>query len=109
MTEFIYKNRKQLEELGEECFGLAGNEEICKEVDVLIYLIAYRLYNGKKVNQRSLDTTKRRAKLIDFPKTVQIFFEKAQFSKEDDLYFLGVIRKIEKRQGFCSKCSECIA
>lgn len=102
MTNFIFENEAQINKMGEAYFGDAGSiQKVTKSnIPFLMYLVAYRICRGKKVNFKSFQNFKEKAKKEDNDLSIRIFFEKVEGSKEDVLYFMNKMENIEELPTF---------
>lgn len=97
MTNFMYKNWRQLEQIGKDYFGEKTKEGISKKYwKLFLYAIAYCMIESQKIDVEAYKCVKEMAKEVNHSKEIRIFFEKVEHSKDDVLYFLNYMKNMEK-------------
>lgn len=106
MTDFMYKNRKQLNQIGRECCGRGRKVENLKTeyFEVFIYAIAYCMFFGQRMTKYMYEKIKEMAKEQEEnygeDPEIRIFFEKVEAYEKDVLYFQEIMKKLENRSTF---------
>lgn len=102
MTDFIFKNEAEVRKFGKKYFKEYGNIKnvTITNLPFFIYLIAYLIFIGESISPEVLKLFKLKALQANTSIKLRIFFEKVEDGGNDILYFLKVVKEIEKQPNF---------
>lgn len=104
-TEWLYKNEKQIQEIGKKYFG-----KECRKIQristdyqaqVYKYALAYRIISGWYIDAVALQNLKEKANGFDTTLEGKIFWDK--IGSKDYLYFEKYLTKKENDPEFCQE------